>query len=311
MAGKAFPPGVYAPSLTWFSSDPQQEIDYVLQARHTEYLVRSGLTGVVIAGSNGEAVALSNAERLKLISLTREIAIRNDRPDMPVVIGTVGQATKEIIAQLSQAKLAGADYGLVLTPSYFHFAMNPIAIENFFAEVADASPIPILIYSWPLVTSGIEINSDIMAKLGKHPNIVGTKLTCGGIAKLARIAADFGPEDFCALAGHSEWLLPALSVGGTGCISGFANLCPKACVEIYRNYKEGKVDKARELQFSVAKAEWWLNKTGINGTKWIVARLLGYDESKCATRRPYPLFTDIKAQQDMLAALAPIRGLEK
>lgn len=67
----------------------------------------------------------------------------------------------------------------------------------------------------------------MLATLGKHPNIVGVKLTCGGIAKVARVRATFEPEEFSALAGQSDWLVPALSVGGTGVITGVANLYPK------------------------------------------------------------------------------------
>ncbi|KAJ9646271.1 hypothetical protein H2204_000934 [Knufia peltigerae] len=311
MSPKTFPPGVYAPSLTWFSDDKEQSIDWDTQSKHLTYLIESGLTGIVIAGSNGEAVATTMEERLKLLSLTKELAVKHGRTDMPIVIGTVGQTTQEIIKQLHQSKAVGADFALVLTPSYFHFAMNASAIQDFFTEVADASPIPILIYSWPLVTSGIEINSDILSALGKHPNIAGTKLTCGGIAKVARVAAEFNPSDFCALAGHSEWLVPALSIGGTGCISGFANLCPRSCVKIYQDYQQGRVKEAQALQKSVAQAEWWLNKTGINGTKWAVAKLLGYEESKCATRRPYPLFADKSVQEAMLAALQPMQTEEQ
>lgn len=156
MATKSFPPGVYAPSLTWFSDDKDQAIDWELQSKHLTYLISSGLTGsrtsqtthdvkgellcwpwllVVIAGSNGEAVATSLEERLKLISLTRELAISQGQKDMIIVIGTVGQTTKDIISQLHQAKDAGADFALVLTPSYFHFAMNTTAIQDFFIEV--------------------------------------------------------------------------------------------------------------------------------------------------------------------------------
>jgi 4-hydroxy-2-oxoglutarate aldolase len=90
---------------------------------------------VVIAGSNGEAVALTAEERLQLIILTRETATRLNRKDIPIVIGTVGQTTKEIIAQLCASKTAGADFGLVLTPSYFHFAMDSAAIQEFFTQV--------------------------------------------------------------------------------------------------------------------------------------------------------------------------------
>ncbi|KAL6399602.1 putative dihydrodipicolinate synthase [Ilyonectria robusta] len=290
MASKPFPAGVYAASLTWFSEEEQQPINYEIQQRHLKHLIGSGLTGVVIAGSNGEAVSLTAEVRLKLVALTRDVATRMGRKDMPIVIGTVGHATKDIIEQLRASKEAGADFGLVLTPSYFHFAMDASVIKQFFTEVADASPIPILIYSWPLVTSGIEINSDIMSTLGKHPNIVGTKLTCGGIAKTVRIAAEFRQEDFCALTGFTDWLLPGLHAGAAGSISGFANLCP-------RN--------------AIAKPEWDTTKSGINGTKWVVAKLLGYGDENCATRRPYVKFTDEEQQEELLGTMQAIYSSEK
>lgn len=77
------------------------------------------------------------------------------------------------------------------------------------------------------MTSGIEVSSDIMSVLGRHPNIVGTKLTCGGVGKAVRVTADFDAKEFCVLSGFADWMIPALSVGGAGCIAGFANLCPR------------------------------------------------------------------------------------
>ncbi|EEU38899.1 uncharacterized protein NECHADRAFT_55688 [Fusarium vanettenii 77-13-4] len=309
MASKPFPAGVYAASLTWFSEEEQQPINYEIQQRHLNHLIGSGLTGG--AGSNGEAVSLTAEERLKLVALTRDVATRMGRKDMPIVIGTVGHGTKDIIEQLRASKEAGADFGLVLTPSYFHFAMDASAIKQFFTEVADDSPIPILIYSWPLVTSGIEINSDIMSTLGKHPSIVGTKLTCGAIAKTVRIAAEFKQEDFCALTGFTDWLLPGLHAGAAGSISGFANLCPRACVKTYEAYKAGKFDEARTLQNAIAKPEWDITKSGINGTKWVVAKLLGYGDENCATRRPYTKFTDEGQQRELLAAMQTVYTSER
>lgn len=160
-----------------------------------------------------------------------------------------------MIAETCLAKEAGADFALVLVPSYFHFAMNQDAIVSFFQEVsghnpedsvpfcfgdavnwnnadafsqlADASPIPVVIYNFPGVAAGLDVNSEMLSTLGAHPNIVGVKLTCGGIAKVARIRAEFEPEQFSAIAGQSDWLTPCLAVGGTGVITGVANLFPK------------------------------------------------------------------------------------
>lgn len=70
----------------------------------------------------------------------------------------------------------------------------------------------------------------MLEKLGHHPNIIGVKLTCGGIAKVARIRSRFEPEQFCALAGQSDWLLPAIAIGGIGTITGLANIYPRVSI---------------------------------------------------------------------------------
>lgn len=89
-----------------------------------------------------------------------------------------------------------------------------------------------MIYNFPGVAAGLDVNSDMLNTLGAHPNISGVKLTCGGIAKVARIRAAYDPENFAALAGQSDWLLPALAVGGIGAITGLANLYPKVRPEL-------------------------------------------------------------------------------
>lgn len=149
------------------------------------------------------------------------------RPDIPITLGCGGGCTREVIEETRLAAEADADFALVLVPSYFHFAMNEDAIVSFFQELADASPIPVLIYNFPGVVAGLDVNSEMLAQLGQHRNIVGVKLTCGGIAKVARVRAQFSPEEFCALAGQSDWLVPAMAVGSTGTITGVGNLYPK------------------------------------------------------------------------------------
>ena len=185
------------------------------------------LRSVVIAGTNGEAATLTSIEKTQLVELARQTAHRLNRVDIPIVLGCGAGCTRDVIDQTVKAKAAGADGALVLVPSYFHFAMDSAAIVAFFEEVADASPIPVIIYNYPGVVAGLDVNSDMLDILGRHKNITGVKLTCGSIAKVARVAATFKPSDFCAMAGQSDWLVPALSVGGTGCITGVANLFPK------------------------------------------------------------------------------------
>jgi dihydrodipicolinate synthase/N-acetylneuraminate lyase len=232
-----------------------------------------------------------------------------------------------VIDQTIEAAAAGSDAALVLVPSYFHFAMDAAAIIAFFEELADASPIPIIIYNFPGVVAGLDVNSDMLDTLGRHPNIVGVKLTCGGIAKVTRVAAAFDTADFCAMAGQSDWLIPALSAGGTGCITGVANLFPKVrwpcghlpcadsdskqtCVELYDLYKSGKFDDAQALQKDVAVAEWGFAKGGINGTKWVVAKKLGYPEESAHCRRPYPKYSNVEKKQWVLNQVAGLDLVE-
>ncbi|PGH15691.1 hypothetical protein AJ79_02285 [Helicocarpus griseus UAMH5409] len=288
----AFPGGIHVPSLTFFKSDVRQTIDWDVQKKHFEFLISSGVHGIVIAGTNGEAASLTTAEKVEMVKSARAVAWQLDRPDIPIVLGCNGGCTRDVIDQTVQAKAAGANAALVLVPSYFHFAMDQDAIVGFFWELAEASPIPIIIYNYPGVAAGLDVNSEMLDILGPHKNIIAVKLTCGGIAKVTRVAARFDTSEFCALAGQSDWLVPALSVGGTGCVTGVANLFPKTCVELYNLYQSGKVKEAQRLQQRIAVAEWGVVKSGINGTKWVVAKKLGYPETSADCRRPYPRFLD-------------------
>lgn len=94
---------------------------------------------VVLAGTNGEAVTLTSEEKTRLVTLTREVAIEAGRPDLPITLGCGGQCTRDVIAETRLAAGAGADFALVLTPSYFHFAMDQDAIIAFFREVRQIS----------------------------------------------------------------------------------------------------------------------------------------------------------------------------
>lgn len=309
--GRPFPPGIHPPSLTWFKDDKNQEIDWDVQTRHLKFLIEAGLHGIVLAGTNGEAVTMTREEKVGLIKLARQLAVEAGRPDLPITVGCIGQTTRDVIADTVASHEAGADFALVLTPSYFHFAMNEAAVVGFFQELADASPIPIIIYNFPTVVAGIDLNSENLVTLGAHPNIVGVKLTCGGIAKVARIRAQFEPEQFCAIAGQSDWLVPAMLVGGTGAVTGVGNLFPKACVQLFDLFNEGKVAEAAKAQKKLAQMEWGFAKGGINGTKWVVAKYLGYPEASCHCRRPYPQYSDASKQQWITEICKPLVEVEE
>jgi 4-hydroxy-2-oxoglutarate aldolase len=101
-----------------------------------------------------------------------------------------------------------------------------------------------------------------------------------------------------------------MSVGGGGCITGLANVYPKTCMELYSLWTKGKREEAERLQLQLAAAEWGFAKGGINGTKWIVAKKLGYPESSSACRRPYPLYADAEKQAWISKIVEPLAKIE-
>lgn len=306
----SFPPGIHVPSLTWFKNEGDQEIDWDVQEKHFEFLISNGLHGIVIAGTNGEAATLSTQEKTLLVQKARKAAHRLGRGDLPITIGGVAGSTREAIQQTISAKDAGATAFLALVPSYFHFAMTQDAIVAFFQELADASPIPIVLYNFPNVVAGLNINSDMIDILGEHKNIAAIKLTCGSIASCARASAKFKKNEFVTLAGQSDWLIPALSVGAVGTITGVANLYPKTCVQMYNLWQQGKHDEASALQIKLSVTELGFGKGGINGTKYAVAYKRGYPESSSDCRRPYPKYNDAEKRKWIINQVSGLDEIE-
>lgn len=306
----SFPPGIHVPSLTWFKNEGDQEIDWDVQEKHFEFLISNGLHGLVIAGTNGEAATLSTEEKALLVQKAKKTAQRLGRGDLPITLGGVAGSTREAIQQTVAAKDAGATAFLALVPSYFHFAMTQDAIVAFFQELADASPIPIVLYNFPNVVAGLSINSEMIDILGEHKNIAAIKLTCGSIASCARASAKFKKNEFVTLAGQSDWLIPALSVGAVGTITGVANLYPKTCVQMYNLWQQGRHDEASALQIKLSVTEWGFGKGGINGTKYVVAYKRKYPESSSDCRRPYPKYFNVEKRKWIINQVSGLDEIE-
>ncbi|KAF4762688.1 hypothetical protein N7455_012726 [Penicillium solitum] len=308
---KPFPPGIHGPSITFFQNDQQQEIDWATQERHLEYMITSGMHGVVLAGSSGESATLSVEEKGLLVKKTREIADAYGKSDFTVTMGCLAGSTRDILVQIEAAYKNGADFALVLVPAVFHWAMTQKAITDFFEEVADRAPIPIVIYNFPNLLSGLDVNCDMLEKLAAHPNISAVKLTCGGVGKATRVAAKFEPSQFTSVSGMSDWLVAAFAAGSTGCISGVANIFPRVMVEIYDLFMAGKIAEATALQKKLVQPEWGIGTSDVNGMKWIIAKERGYPLSSAHCRRPFPKFADSEKQDRVVRLVAPLLATEE
>ena len=152
------PAGIYVPVPTFFvrKSDTNYNpttppIDIQTQVAHSLYLARSGIRGLVVLGSTGEAIHLTNSERNAIVSGVRKGFDDAGFKDYPLIAGTAAQSIDEVIAQLHDAKNAGAQWGLCLAPGYFASAASQEGIEAWFKAVADASPISIMVYVYSRV----------------------------------------------------------------------------------------------------------------------------------------------------------------
>lgn len=275
-------PGVYVPTVAFFDKKTE-DVDVESISMHAARLARAGVAGLATQGSNGEAVHLSHSERNMVTKITRKALDKEGHYDMPIIVGCGSQSTRESIELCREAFQSGGDYALVLPPSYYKPMFNLETLVDFFRDVADASPIPILIYNYPGAAAGIDLDSDAISKLAKHHNIVGCKLTCGNTGKLGRIASatdattqsDPG-SGFMCMGGSADFTLQMLVVGGSGVICGVGNIAPKACVEIFRLYEAGKLAKARKMQEVVARGDWAAISSGIVGTKSALETYFGY-----------------------------------
>ena len=136
-----------------------------------------------------------------------------------------------------------------------------------------------MIYNFPTVTAGIDLDSDTIIALGAHPNIVGTKLSCGNIGKLQRIASALPAAEFAPFPGKSDVFLQGLISGGAGLIGALPNVAPKAHVHLMNVYNAGKLEEAIILQALLGQADWELGRLGsIAGIKAIVSKHFEYGE---------------------------------
>ncbi|EKG17947.1 Lipase GDSL [Macrophomina phaseolina MS6] len=306
---KVPPDGIWAPAITLLDND---QLTLAAQAQYYTYLATTGLAGLVIMGTNGETFLLTAQERATLIATARAAV----GPSFPIMAGCGAHSTAQVLAHISDAAGAGADYALVLPPGYFGKATTPAVVERFYDQVAEKSELPIVIYNFPAVTNGVDLDSDVIARLAqRHRNIVGVKLTCGSVAKVVRLSAALPAERFKTFGGQSDFLLGALASGAAGCIAAFANVAPRTVVRVYELWKEGRTAEALELHRLAALAENPC-KAGIATVKFAAARWTGKRagiegaEGLARPREPYVEPAE-EAKVKVVAALEEVQAVEE
>ncbi len=232
--------GIYPPLPASFNK--RGELDGGKITENIEALCRHDLAGILVLGSNGELVMLDDDEKKKVYNLARK-AIPGDKL---MLAGTGAQSTRQTIKLSVMASEAGADAVLVLSPSYYKGQMNRKALVQFYHEVADSSPVPVIIYNMP-ANSGLDMDADTILESAAHDNIIGIKDSGGNLVKMASLIKN-AKEGFQVLAGSAGFLLPALSIGAVGGILALANIAPELCLDIYNSFLNGDAVKAKKYQ---------------------------------------------------------------
>jgi dihydrodipicolinate synthase/N-acetylneuraminate lyase len=252
--------GVFAPITTPF--DVRGEVDTAAAGATCRQLIDAGLTGIVVAGSTGEAPLLEDAERSALLG-----AVRAAVPGVPVLMGIGAESTRQTLVRARAAAAAGADAVLCVAPHYFGAGvMTDAALETHYAAVAGESPVPVVLYSIPKYMH-FALSAPLVARLAAHPNIIGIKDSSGDPATLAGYLAT-QTERFTVLTGNGAQFLNALRAGARGGILAVSAYAPALTMDVYHAQQCGEAAVADAAQARLTPlAVEIVAKLGIAGVK--------------------------------------------
>jgi 4-hydroxy-2-oxoglutarate aldolase len=224
---------------------------------------QTGIGGYVVLGSTGEFPMLSELERDQVLASARAAIPR----DKAFIAGTGSNSTLITIRQTRRAAELGADAAIVITPHYFTKGFSPGAAQvRHYLAVAEASPIPVMLYNFPLNT-GINLEPDTVARIAEHPNVCGIKDSSGNIPQAAQ-TIHLTPKSFHVLVGAASALLPSLTIGAAGGILALAAIAARELVEVYTLARGGHWEEAKEIAARMMRADRGVSgRYGIGGLK--------------------------------------------
>jgi 4-hydroxy-2-oxoglutarate aldolase len=288
--------GIYPPIPTPFDQD--EKVAYGKLEFNLGRWLAQPLDGIVVPGSNSEAGFLSKEERLQILQVCAN-ALRGTGKRL--IAGTGMETTAETIEMTQQAAELGAEAALVLPPYFYKPSLTHEVLLAHYRAVADATPIPLLVYNVPQFT-GIDFAVATLVAMNEHPRIVGAKDSSGNVIKMASVLA--ARSNFQLFAGTASAFLPFLSLGAVGGILALANLAAVPLRQLVDAFLAGRNADARQIQLSLAAINNAVTaRFGVPGLKYAMDRVGFYGGP---TRRPLlPLGPDGRAEIDRL--LAPLQ----
>ena len=252
--------GLLLPITTPFTADG--EIDFPGLRSNIDLWNKGEIAGYVVLGSTGERVNLDEREYLQVIEKARD----QTPAQMTFIVGAGQQSTRGTINEIERASKAGAEAVLVITPNYYRSAVTQEVLITHYQTVADASPIPVILYSMPDLT-GIKIEPETAASLSQHPNIIGMKDSSNDVAQFAE-ATRIVSQDFAMMIGNGTVFSEALQAGARAGILAVGCCAAQICLDIYRAVQGGDIRRATDLQDKLTPLARAVTKTyGIGGLK--------------------------------------------
>ncbi|MDF0693789.1 4-hydroxy-tetrahydrodipicolinate synthase [Aquirufa ecclesiirivi] len=244
--------GVAPALITPMLSD--RTIDWKALENLIQYVTNGGVDYLVVQGTTGESVTTSADEKKKIIATVQEANTKN----LPIVYGLGGNHTENLMAQIKQTSFDGIDAILSVCPYYNKPSARGV-IQHYRA-VADASPVPVILYNIPGRT-GINLSPETILTLAEHPNIIGVKEASCVIEQCMEIAAH-KPADFLLISGDDVQAVPIISVGGVGVMSVIANAFPHQFSQMIHAALAGDFTEARKSLGSFLAIDPYLYEEG-------------------------------------------------
>jgi len=241
MANKISFNGIIPAMLTPFTKSGDLDIDGL--KKNVDFLIENGVSQIMCLGSTGEAATLTREECVKITEATVKAA--NGR--VPVMAGTGATSTREVIERSREAKSAGADSVMILTP--FYEIPNQEGLYQHYATIADAVDIPICLYNIPPHTH-VEIAPETLERLAKIGNIQALKDSSGNLSYFAEVMRRVG-DKMSILNGGDDITLPCFALGCHGAILALANIAPRMVVDLFQAVQQQEREKALDIFFKL------------------------------------------------------------
>jgi len=285
--------GVFAPLATPFDAQGNLLLDKL--ASNVEKLNKTRLRGYLALGTNGEFRGLSAPEQMRAL----KTIVQSASPEKVIMAGTGAETAPVSIELCQQAAEIGAHYGSLITPFFFAKKMSDRALIDYFIQVAERSPIPVLLYNNPGVTN-ITVSTTVIKEVSSHPKILGMKDSSPGNLSAYLVSARPG---FYVLAGSANFFFTGLIMGAVGGVLSLADVFPEPCCDLYQLGVAGKLKEGRDLQLQILKLNQVVSgKFGVAGVK-AAMDLVGFYGGP--PRAPLPSLTTEekkKLREDLIAS---------